>query len=97
MKMRNKPKDAVVFGINTGKNILHVVGLDAQGAPIQKVGFRRDTRLQFFERATRAIVGMEDCGGSQWLARKLIAMGIQPVYPDAVREAVRQVEQERRH
>jgi transposase len=75
MKIRNKPKDAVVFGVDIGKNIFHVVGLDAQGAPIQKVGFRRDTLLQFFERAKRSIVGMEACAGSQWLARKLIAMG----------------------
>ncbi len=34
-----------------------------------------DTLLAFFERAEKAIVGMEACPGSQWLARKLQAMG----------------------
>jgi transposase len=75
MTTRNKPVPAAVFGIDIGKNIFHVVGLDTQGAPIQKVRFRRDTLLQFFERAAPALVGMESCPGSQWLARKLQAMG----------------------
>ena len=35
----------------------------------------RDTLLQFFERATPAIVGMESCAGSQWMARRLQALG----------------------
>jgi transposase len=41
----------------------------------QRVKFRRDTLLAFFERAELALVGMEACPGSQWLARKLQAMG----------------------
>ena len=44
---------------------------------VQRVKFRRDTLLIFFERAARTIVGMEACPGSQWLARKLQAMGYQ--------------------
>lgn len=44
---------------------------------LQRVKFRRDTLLAFFERAERTIVGMEACPGSQWLARKLQAMGHQ--------------------
>ena len=36
---------------------------------------RRETLLAFFERAARTFVGMEACPGSQWLARKLQAMG----------------------
>jgi len=75
MKMRNKPRAAAVFGIDIGKNLFHVVGLDATGEPIQKVTFRRETLLQFFERAAPVRVGMEACPGSQWLARKLAAMG----------------------
>jgi hypothetical protein len=75
MTIRNKPRDAAVFGVDLGKSLFHVCGLDAAGAPIQKATFRRDTLLQFFERATPTIVGMEACPGSQWLARKLKAMG----------------------
>ena len=72
---RNKPRNAAVYGVDIGKNVFHVVGLDASGQPIQKVKFRRDTLLQFFEAAAPAIVGMEACAGSQWLARKIKALG----------------------
>jgi transposase len=75
MTQRNKPRDAAVFGIDIGKNTFHVVGLGSTGAPIQRATFRRETLLQFFERAARTVVGMEACPGSQWLARKLKALG----------------------
>ena len=52
--LRNKPRDAVVYGVDIGKNIFHVVGIDATGKPIQRVRFRRETLLQFFGRAERA-------------------------------------------
>lgn len=75
MTIRNKPKHAAVFGVDIGKTLFHVVGLDSSGAPIQRATFRRETLLQFFERAEPVLVGMEACPGSQWLARKLIGMG----------------------
>lgn len=75
MSLRNKPRDAAVFGVDLGKNVFHVCGIDAAGAPIQRATLRRDTLLQFFERAAPTVVGMEACPGSQWLARKLRAIG----------------------
>lgn len=75
MAERNRPKEAAVFGVDIGKNVFHVVGIDASGAPIQRASFRRDTLLQFFERAKPTVVGMEACPGSQWLARKIKAFG----------------------
>lgn len=75
--IRNAPRGAAIFGVDLGKNIFYVVGLDNRGAVVQQVKFRRDTLLAFFERATRTVVGMEACSGSQWLARKLQAMGHQ--------------------
>ncbi|QWT14406.1 transposase [Sphingobium xenophagum] len=75
MSIRNKPRDAAVLGIDMGKTVFHVVGLDAAHAPIQKATFRRETLLQFFERASTVLIRMEACPGSQWLARKLQAMG----------------------
>ena len=73
--IRNKPRGATLYGIDLGKNIFHVVGTDSAGNVVQRVKFRRDTLRAFFERAERAVVGMEVCPGSQWLARKLQAMG----------------------
>ena len=34
MAIRNKPCEAMVFGVDIGKNVFHVVGLDGSGAPI---------------------------------------------------------------
>ena len=45
----NKPRDAVVCGVDLGKNTFHVVGLDATGAPIQRAKFRRETLVQFLD------------------------------------------------
>ena len=73
--IRNQPRDCAVFGIDIGKTVFHVVGLDERGAPLQKAKFRRETLLQFFERARPTVVGMEACPGSQWLARKLKDLG----------------------
>lgn len=73
--IRNKSRGATVYGIDLGKNIFPVVGTDSAGNVVQRVKFRRDTLRAFFERAERAVVGMEGCPGSQWLARKLQAMG----------------------
>ncbi|APG86901.1 transposase (plasmid) [Sinorhizobium americanum CCGM7] len=75
MAHRNLPRPAAVYGIDIGKNIFHVVGLSRDGTPVQRVRFRRDTLLQFFARADPSIVGMESCAGSQWLARKIQALG----------------------
>ena len=75
MATRNKACDAAVYGVDLGKNVFHVVATDATGQPVHKARFRRDTLLQFFERAAPAIVGMEACPGAQWLARKLKAIG----------------------
>jgi len=74
--MRTKPNpDAAAYGVDIGKKVFHVVALDAQGRPIQRVKFSRDTVLGFFEAAAPSRIGMEACAGSQWLARKLIALG----------------------
>jgi transposase len=75
MAHRNLPRPAAVYGIDIGKNIFHVGGLSRDGTPVQRVRFRRDTLLQFFARADPSIVGMESCAGSQWLARKIQALG----------------------
>lgn len=70
-----QPRDAAVFGVDLGKNVFHVVGTDKTGAVVQRLKLRRDKVLTFFETAAPALIGMEACPGSQWLARKLQAMG----------------------
>jgi transposase len=73
--MRNQPRGAVVYGIDLGKTCFHVVGIDPAGCPIQRVKLSRATIFTFFANASAALIGMEACPGSQWLARRLQAFG----------------------
>lgn len=61
--MQLNPKTCAVSGVNIGKTLFHVVGLDASGAPIQKAKLRRGTVLQFFAQADDA-VGRDQGGAS---------------------------------
>lgn len=74
--MRTKPiPETATFGVDIGKKVFHVVALNAAGAVIQRAKFSRDTLMAFFDAAPRALIAMEACPGSQWLARRLAAMG----------------------
>ena len=98
MKAHYNPKDAAVFGIDIGKNLFHVVALDAAGTPIQKATFRRETLLRFFTRAAPVLVGMEALSGFAVAGPQ--AQGSGPYRQDRsgpVREALCEVEQERHH
>ncbi len=58
-----------------GKSVFHVMAVDRKGAVIQRSKFARDALQSFFDLAPKALIGMEACPGSQWLARKLIGIG----------------------
>jgi transposase len=73
--MPNQPIGAVVYGIDLGKTTFHVVGVDSSGRPIQRVKLSRTNIFKFFSNASLGTIGMEACPGSQWLARKLQALG----------------------
>lgn len=73
--MRTHPRNATVYGIDLGKTCFHVVGVDTAGEVVQKCKLSRTTIFPFFANAPKALIGMEACPGSQWLARKLLAFG----------------------
>jgi transposase len=73
--MRDLPTAAVTYGIDLGKTWFHVVGLDADGLPVKRAKLNRSAIQAFFVNVPCALVGMEACPGSQWLARKLTALG----------------------
>ena len=94
--MRIIPKGASVYGIDLGKNSFHIVGMDNAGTPIQRAHLSRKTIFKFFMRADKALIGMEACPGSQWLARKLQEIGAYcQNYTGSVCEAIREVQQKR--
>ncbi len=73
--IRNAPRDAAVYGVDLGKNVFHVVGLDSRGAVVQRVKFRRDTLLAFFERANRTIVDRVPGSGVGRVAATVVVFG----------------------
>ena len=75
--IRNQPEAQGVRN-RFGKNVFHVVGTDAAVNVIQRVKFRRDTLLAFFERPEPVLVGLEACPGSQWLPQSCRRSDIRP-------------------
>ncbi|NPT39379.1 IS110 family transposase [Paraburkholderia xenovorans] len=66
------------IGIDIGKSVFHVVGLDVAGKPVFRSQFIRERLIEFLARATPTVVGMEACPGSNWLARKAALYGHDP-------------------
>ena len=57
--------DISVLGIDLGKNVCSVVGLDASGAVVMRRKVRRETLIALAEKLPPCVVGMEACcGGS---------------------------------
>lgn len=75
MRHSAQAQHVATYGIDNGKNLFHVAGLDKAGRPQLRTKFKRDTLLQFFANVPLALIAMEACPGSQWLARKLQANG----------------------
>jgi transposase len=73
--MRSQNAVATVYGIDLGKTYFHVVGTDSTGKPVRRAKLTRNNIFEFFANVPVAIIGMEACTGSQWLARKLSALG----------------------
>ena len=58
-----------VLGVDLGKNVCSVVGLDASGAVVMRRRMRRDTLIGLAEKLPACVVGMEACCGSHHVGR----------------------------
>ena len=58
-----------VFGVDLGKNVYSVVGLDASGAVAMRRRIRRETLIALAEKLPACVVGMEACCGAHHLGR----------------------------
>lgn len=85
------------IGVDLAKNLIQLHGADAHGKAVLKKQLKRNQALSFFANLPPCVIGMEACAGAHHWARTLESFGHQ-VKADgsAVREAVRQDEQERR-
>ena len=63
------------IGIDPGKFVFQIHGIDAAGAVVVRRKLRRGQVLSFFEGLPPRLVGMEACAGARHGARELQALG----------------------
>jgi transposase len=80
-----------VLGIDLGKNVCSIVGLDASGAVVLRRRVRRDTLIGLVAKLPVCIVGMEACCGAHHLGRLFAAQGhnVRLMSPEYVRPYVK--------
>jgi transposase len=64
-----------ILGIDLGKNWFHVIGIDGVGRPVIRKKLNRAQLHEFAATATRCVVAMESCPGSQFWGRRFEAFG----------------------
>jgi transposase len=64
-----------VIGIDIGKNIFHLIGLDSRGAIVLKCKLARGQLQNRLANTPPCLIGMEACVGAHHLSRQLIALG----------------------
>ena len=80
-----------VLGVDLGKNVCSVVGLDASGAVVMRRKTRRETLIALAEKLPPCIVGMEACCGAHHLGRVFAAHGhdVRLMSPEYVRPYIK--------
>jgi len=83
--------DISVLGVDLGKNVCSVVGLDASGAVVMRRKVRRETLIALTEKLPRCVVGMEACCGAHHLGRVFAAHGhdVRLMSPEYVRPYIK--------
>ena len=59
------------IGIDLGKTVFHLVGLNVRGEVVVRKKCSRHQLLRFTANLRVALIGMEACGGAHFLARVL--------------------------
>ena len=80
-----------VLGVDLGKNVCSLVGLDASGAVVLRRRAKRETVVALAAKLSPCIVGMEACCGAHHLGRLLLAQGheVRLMSPEYVRPYVK--------
>jgi transposase len=64
-----------VIGIDIGKTIFHLIGLDTEGSIVLRQKLRRGQLERRLANLTPCLIGMEACVGAHHLSRRLLALG----------------------
>jgi transposase len=83
--------DIAVLGVDLGKNVCSVVGLDPSGAVVMRRKVRRETLIALAEKLPPCVVGMEACCGAHHVGRVFAAHGhdVRLMSPEYVRPYVK--------
>lgn len=83
--------DIVVLGIDLGKNVCSLVGLDAGGHVVLRRRMKRASVAGFARQWSSCVVAMEACCGAHHLGRQLAAQGhrVRLMSPEYVRPYVK--------
>ena len=63
------------IGIDLGKTVFHLVGLNLRGEVVMRKKFSRTQMLRFTANVHVELIGMEACGGAHFLGRALREQG----------------------
>ena len=79
------------IGIDTGKNTLHLIGLDDKGAIVLREKIARGRIAARFANVPRCLIGIEAGMATHYVARELIALGhdvrqVPPAYAKPFRQ-----------
>jgi transposase len=90
-KGRSGPMSIVILGVDLGKNVCSVVGVDAGGAVVVRRSMRRQTLLDYVAKLPKCVIAMEACCGAHHLGRLFAVHGheIRLMSPEYVRPYVK--------
>src|ERR687887_513410 len=67
--------EITTVGLDLGKHVFQVHGIDAQGTTVLRKRLRRGQVLAFFSRIPRCVVGLEACATAHYWASQLLHRG----------------------
>lgn len=81
----------VILGVDLGKNVCSVVGVDAAGSVVVRRSMRRSTLIDYVSKLARCVIAMEACCGAHHLGRIFAEHGheIRLMSPEYVRPYVK--------
>src|SRR6266699_2632364 len=91
MSQKTEAGLACTIGIDTGKNTLHLVGLDAKGAVVLREKLARGRIARRLANASPCLIGIEAGMATHYVARELLALGhdvrqVPPAYAKPFRQ-----------
>src|ERR1700751_146397 len=75
MSHKSAPPTVSTIGIDLGKNVFHLVGLDQRGAIVWQLKCSRAQLERRLANIPCCLIGMEACSGAHYIARQLAALG----------------------